>query len=55
MNRPRTEGLSVLLRSDLLDYVRDQAHERDISISRVINECIIIAKQTAEDLEDLDD
>lgn len=53
--RPHTEGASILFRADLLDYLRDLAHERNCSLSRVVNEAVLLAKHTAEELEALDD
>ena len=44
----------MLFRQDLLDFIRNQAHERGVSLSKVVNEAVALAKQTAEELEDLD-
>jgi len=54
MNQPPAEGVSVLFRADCLNFIRSQATERGCSLSRVVNECILLAKQTAEEIEALD-
>jgi hypothetical protein len=53
--RSHAEGTSILFRHDLLQYLIDQAERRNRSLSYVVNEAVLIAKHTAEELEDLDD
>ena len=55
MSRTHAEGTSILFRADLLQYLIDLAERRNRSLSYVVNEAVLLAKHTAEELSALDD
>jgi hypothetical protein len=55
MSRTPAEGTSVLFRHDLLQYLIERSEQRGRSLSYLVNEAVLLAKHTAEQVEALDD
>jgi hypothetical protein len=55
MSRSPAVGTSILFRADLLQYLIETADQRGCSLSYLVNEAVLLAKHTAQQVEALDD